>query len=582
MRLYWGAGLSPIEWIECVLAAASLAAALLRPGVGQTWFGRREAALARLASRPWLSSMLVAALAVVLRLLLLPVDPVPVASIHDEFSMLLEADTLLHGRLANPALPLWQHFETLFVISQPTYSSQYPPGQPAALALGWALFGHPWAGVLLSVALLCALSVWMLRAWVSPEWALVGGAVLALHLGVLSYWIDTYWGGAVPAAGGLLALGAAPRCLGPKWIGNSLAAGAGLGIAFLCRPFEAAILGLFLAGWMVVRARRGTELTAGKIVLRAAPAAMALAAAVGFQAYDNSRVTGSPFTFAYQVNQREYGTPQSFLFQKPVLVENIRHKELRDEYLGQLRLYRRGRTPAGFAAKTMGMLRSMWGLYFGPLLTVPLIFCWGARRETEVHEAAALLGMFFAGHALYHAYYPHYDAPALGAFLLLIVAGWRRMTQWQWRGKPSGLALSRLLVVSCAASPLLLCAVRIAGPGLPGWQNWGRKVKTEFAQDNPRHRVMRCLEAEPGRQLTIIHYRQPGHDPGGEWVYNGADLAAEKVITARDMGETANRELEALMPDRSVWLVEPDYDPPRLTPLSGQSSPTPGSCPGVR
>ncbi len=582
MRLYWGAGLSPLEWIECALVAASLAAALLRPGFGQAWFARREPALARLASRPWLSAALVAALAVVPRLLLLPVDPVPVASIHDEFSMLLEADTLLHGRLANPALPLWQHFETLFVISQPTYSSQYLPGQPAALALGWAVFGHPWAGVVLGVALLCALSVWMLRAWVPPPWALLGGAVLALHLGVLSYWMDTYWGGAVPAVGGLLALGAAPRALGRKWTGPSLVAGAGLGIVFLCRPLEAALLVLFLAGWMAVRAKRDEQMTVGRIVLRAAPAAMALAAAVAFQAYDNSRVTGSPLTFAYQINQREYGTPQSFLFQKPVQVENFRHQELRDEYLEQLRLYRRGRTPAGFAAKTAGMLRSMWGLYFGPLLTVPLIFCWGARRGTQVREAAALVGVFFVAHALYHAYYPHYDAPALGAFLLLIVAGWMRMSRWQWRGRPSGAALSRLLAASCAASPLLLCAVRIAGPGLPGWQNWGRKVEAEFAQDNPRHAVMRCLEAQPGRQLAIIRYRQPGHDPGGEWVYNGADPAAEKVITARDMGEAANGELETTMADRKVWLVEPDERPPRLTPLSGQLSPTPGSCPGVR
>ena len=118
---------------------------------------------------------------------------------------------LLHFRLANPTHAMHQFFETYFVLQEPTYSSIYAIGQGLVLAVGRVLFGHPWAGVALSVAAFCSLCYWMLRAWTTPTWAFVGGVLAAIQFGPLNQWMNGYWGGAVSATAGCLVFGALPR-----------------------------------------------------------------------------------------------------------------------------------------------------------------------------------------------------------------------------------------------------------------------------------------------------------------------------------------------------------------------------------
>src|SRR5574337_1740152 len=106
----------------------------------------------RFAGRTLWCMLLLAVLPVALRLALLPHHPVPSPDVYDEFSHLLVADTLRHFRLANPPHGMSQFFETFFVLQQPTYSSIYPICQGLIMAIGWMIFGLPWAGVLLAVA----------------------------------------------------------------------------------------------------------------------------------------------------------------------------------------------------------------------------------------------------------------------------------------------------------------------------------------------------------------------------------------------------------------------------------------------
>ena len=142
--------------IEGSLTAIAIAVAFCWPRLGSPWFSRIERAFARLARKKSLSVAVVGFTALVVRLAILPLSPIPKPFMPNDFSFLLAADTFSSGRLTNPTPAMWMHFETMHITMKPTYMSMYFPAQGLVMAAGKVLIGHYWFGILVTTALMCS------------------------------------------------------------------------------------------------------------------------------------------------------------------------------------------------------------------------------------------------------------------------------------------------------------------------------------------------------------------------------------------------------------------------------------------
>jgi hypothetical protein len=537
----------------------AVAAAACWPAAGAGWLSKVELAFGRLARRRGWSVFTVGAAALIIRLAILPLAPVPQPFIHDEFANLLAADTFATGRLTNPTHPMWMYFESFHITQHPTYMSMYFPAQGLVLAAGKLLTGHAWFGIWFTAGLMCSAICWMLQAWLPPGWALLGGMLAVMRLALFSYWVDDYHGGAVAAIGGALVLGALPRILRTARMRDWLWMALGIAILGASRPFEGVLLCLPVAGALLLRARRFVSFH----LRRAVPAAALLTVAGAMTLFYDYRVFGDPFTLPYQVNRATYASAPVFLWQQPRPAPAYRYKVMRDFYTNwELADFLRARTPRGFFEGEARKLGIVIFFFFGFALFPPLVLLPRALRDRRLRFLIATGALFAVGLSLNAWLFPHYVAPFACALYAILLQAMRHLRVWRPRGQPLGLALVRVVPVLC----LILAGLRLyAEPlrlSIPRWPSMWYGTQPLGL---PRARVQAELESRPGPQLAVVRYA-PGHVPFDDWVYNAADIDRSKVVWAREMETGNSADLLRYFRERQVWLVEPDSNPPRISP----------------
>lgn len=521
------------------------------------WVSSWEKRLSAFARHRSAACWTVAIAAIVIRSVLIPVLPVPQPVVSDEFSHLLMADTLLHGRVSNPTHALWPHFETLHVIQRPHYASDYFPGQGAVLAASRILTGHPWPGILFLSGVCCGLTCWMLQGWIPPHWALLGGGLAVLRFALGSYWVNSYYGGFLPAIGGALVAGCYPRLVHRVTIPRSLLFGLGLSILAFTRPFEGLLFSVPFCAALLFRS--------GCVLRFALP--VAITASLTFLALGAYffRVTGSPTRTTYTVNQKEYGWPLSIAWVKPVPIEH-RVMELRRYYLYELDEHQKVASLANFVQFLVFRLQEYWRFFVGPMLTIPLLFLGGTWRSHRLRILLLGIGGALIAILLEGAASPHYLSPATGALVLLIVEGIRRLRLYRVSGRAAGVLLTRAIPAMLAL--ILVVRILAANFDLPytqslNYQSWCCKVHGDYA----KARAIEYLNRQHGPHLVIVTAKQ---DPMNllQWIYNDADIDASAIVWARDLGPWKNVELMAYFEGRTVWTLDPNENNARPQPAS--------------
>src|ERR1700722_2399213 len=535
-------GFSATDFLEIILTLVFVGLALAsRPWIEP--YGRR------LAQRTGWCMLLLTLLPIALRLALLPQYPIPAPNVSDDFSYLLIADTVRHFRLANPMHPLRQFFETFFALQEPAYASIFPLGQGLILAVGWTLFGHPWAGVALSVGALCALCYWMLRAWITPGWALVGGLLAVIEFGPLNQWMNSYWGGAGAACAGCVVVGALPRLRAEGRTGYAVLLGLGIGFGWLCRPYETIFLILSVVLYL---------LPAWRSMARPALwAAIAVLPAVGISLMQNKQITGHWTMLPYQLSRFQYGVPTTFTVQPIPTPHQPLTREQHLDYEQQSQVHGPGTdTFDGYWQRWASRIRFYRFFFLAPLYLVLPAFL---LRLREYRFAWVLLTIFLfsLGTNFYPYFYTYYIAALTCLFVLISVIGLERLSRWNEQA-------AQILLLLCAAHFIFWYGLHASRDeelyaAMTPFETWDA---INHGDPQGRIAIRRQLDAAPGRQLVFVRY-WPRHQ-FEEWVHNAADIDRARIVWARDLGPEEDRKLLNYYPDRTAWLLEPDAHPPRL------------------
>ena len=232
----------------------------------------------------------------------------------------------------------------------------------------------------------------------------------------------------------------------------------------------------------------------------------------------------------------------------------------------------RAPTPSRHYLQRLAGRARFYRFFFLPPLYLALPFFLPSLRQWRFVWVALALAVFSLGTNFYPYFYPHYIAAETCLFVLVSVIGLERLGRVTIRGSAAGREAAQLLVLLCAAQFLFwygfhLFANTNASTAMLQYDAWD---DVNHGDPEGRIAVRDRLAQCPGKQLVFVRY-WPQHR-FQEWIQNAADIDRAPVVWALDRGAAENEKLRHYYPDRTVWLLEPDARPPKMSPYRQEAA----------
>lgn len=477
--------------------------------------------------------------------------------VHDEIVYLFQARIFLTGHFSAPLPCAVASFDFPHMVNVGRWYSIYPPGFPALLTVG-LLFGAPW----LVNPLLGALAV-ILFFFLGAEVYDRRTGILAALLGAASIWLLLMSSSMMAHTASMLA-GAVFvlfvfKSLRSPTIGRGLAAGLGLGMAMLVRPYNAVLLALPFLVVLTVRALKAFKLRWKNILALALVAGLASA----FYLYYNASTTGQALKPGYLAR---YGKAYSVIFGRPATMDN--------DYTPFVASLQIGENLEAINNYLFGWpLTSLWPL---------LLALWLAARRREKSGPTWLLfsaflvmvvGLyFFWGSFIAFGARMFFDAMPI--FVLLSAKGlveipgllakkFRRVGLPAWRR-----VLAAVLILFTGYA----FAVRFPRWTVPAWSEWFyERYDYKLAGSSTRvHNAVRAAGLHNALVVLKFLYSPMTGFPTGWWgsgfMHDTPALDGD-IIYANDLGPEANLQLARCYPGRSIYYYWGTLDRGLLVPL---------------
>ncbi len=490
----------------------------------------------------------------IFRIVDLPNHPIPTPVVADELANYLGAKTFAEGRLTNPPHEFTNDsLLEFYILDEPSRMMKYQPAMAGFMALGIAVFGDAYWGVVLLVSLAIASSYWAVRGWAGRGVSLYVSGILLLAMRAPHYFIDSYWGGAHALLGSFLIIGAYPRIIDKKQYGYIWAALLGAVILLLSRTYEGGmlILSFSVCAIIVVWRKYSGEEIKTLIKNTFLPIIFVGGCLLAFQLHYNKVVTGDYLKLPYALYQEQRGHADLFWFLNTKTHELSSHYGLKTLQIWEDNFYNSNNALYRFTwlpellSGTFGRVDLLGSLLVLSFLIIIIIgipaIIYNVTRKRKYSPLYICLIVQVVGYiVMAYVPIPHYATVCFAALIVIIAVNLRDIyiaSKYKYLYK---ITLGGFLILFLLTSPIKY------PPNKQEEIAVKESIETELKQKDGYHLVLVDQRLEASEKT--LHF---------SFVYNEPDIDSAKIIWAWYLSPQQNKKLIEYYKDRNIWYIEP-------------------------